>query len=134
MPLDRLRLRSLVKQVALPLVTPFLAWLDRRVNHLMVLHDQSSDQAAISQHLPALLNAISTQNAAAREMRRGQVRVDADLERLQASIDALGVRLGEVADDLAQVWSAIERVDGRAGSSEARRDSGLAPAHTSATS
>jgi hypothetical protein len=60
-------------------------WFDRRVNHLIALHDQTSAQTTISQHLPALLNAISTQNAAAREMRRGQVRVDADLERLQAS-------------------------------------------------
>ena len=54
------RVKNLVKRMLRPFAKPFLARLEAQ--------QQQIDQ--ISHHLPVLLNAISTQNATAREFER----------------------------------------------------------------
>ncbi len=82
------RFKRLAKGVLRPFVRPVLVRLDARTDAR--IEPLRHDIDALSRHLPILLDTISSQNAAAREARRDQVRMDADVQRLAAEIG--GVR------------------------------------------
>ena len=69
--------------------------LDARIDYRILVREQAAPIAALTQHVPALLNAISAQNAAARELRRAELRLDSALGELR---DAVAALRGEVAD------------------------------------
>jgi hypothetical protein len=110
-------MRAYAKRVLLPLARPALNRLDARMDHRIYLHERGSAKTALNQHLPALLNAISTQNAAARELRRTELRLTETLDELRGAVEALEVRLAGINAELAEVWAALD----------ARSDAALAP-------
>ena len=73
-----------------PLALPLLTRLNARLDHRLRLHEQNSSLTAFQQHLPALLNAISTQNAAAREMRRAELHIAGTVDQLEQTVRVLG--------------------------------------------
>lgn len=78
--------KRLVKGVLRPLVRPVLVRLDARTDVRVDARTQPlrSDVEALSRHLPILLDTISSQNAAAREARREQTRIEGDVRRLES--------------------------------------------------
>jgi hypothetical protein len=117
-------MRAYARRVLLPLARPLLNRVDARMDHRIYLHERGSAKTALNQHLPSLLNAISTQNAAARELRRAELRLAQSLEDLRAAVEALDVRLAAVNAEVAELWVAVE----------ARPDATLAPTRSTPSS
>jgi len=81
-------LKKIVKRLFRPFARPFLRRIDARIKTSM------EDAEALKAYIPVLLNAISTQNAAARESRRVE-------DRLEQRIAQLETRLGGLTQDAA---------------------------------
>jgi predicted SAM-dependent methyltransferase len=110
-------LKRFVRPAAAPLyvrvdalMQPKLDQLNERIEQLSIAHhgtavtaaSAASDAAALSTHLPAVLNAISSQNAIARESRRNEHALKEMLTSLASGVAELDRRLGE--------WSARDQV------------------------
>src|SRR5262245_58059043 len=73
----------MLKRLLRPIARPALRWMDARFAPLR------ADLAAIADHLPALLNTISSQNAAARESRRTEIRLAGEIGDLREHVEAV---------------------------------------------
>ncbi len=82
--------KRLVKGALRPFVRPVLVRVDARIDART--QQLRSDVEVLSRHLPILLDTISSQNAATREARREQVRVDGEVRRLAAEIGSVRER------------------------------------------
>jgi hypothetical protein len=117
-------MRAYARRLLLSLARPVLNRVDARMDHRIYLHERGSAKTALNQHLPSLLDAISTQNAAARELRRAELRLSQSLENLRAAVEALEGRLTAANAEMAELWVALE----------ARSDTALAPTRSTPSS
>jgi predicted SAM-dependent methyltransferase len=107
--------RSAAKQALKPVLGPLLARLYVRVDHRVDgrvdprvdqrVHEleQQSAIKRLAEHLPALIEAISTLNAATREVRRSEVALASNVSR----IDQVQVQQSET---IADIWGAMSQL------------------------
>jgi predicted SAM-dependent methyltransferase len=91
--LSRNSWKPYAKRALKPVVAPVLNRLSERVAHQLRVQ---GGEPLLSQHLPALLNSISIQNAAARETRRAEIQLGEELANVWTSFTSLAERIGDV--------------------------------------
>jgi len=107
MSLDRSRLRAALRRAFEPLARPVLGRVDARTDYRIRLNELTA-KSSLSQQLPAVLNAISSQNATARELRRHELERQEALEALELRLSLLEEMVAALRGEIHEVLARLE--------------------------